>query len=176
MTFRGRAAWVVPALLTVAIVACSGAGFASFEKTATVNGQAARATFDLVIVDITILHGPLGIVLQTTPLPSTLASAWINNTPSAAKVNLSVVVENVGTVPAQNLTSGLSTSTIGFNPRCEVGTAMSPSAPNVPPTGVLAPGASLTTYWAFSAGQNLTACSGQAFFQFTIGFVATAGV
>jgi hypothetical protein len=173
---RGRAAWVVPALLTVSIVACSGAGFASFEKSATVNGQASRASFDLVIVQISILRGPLGIELQTTSLPATLASAWINNTPSAAKVNLSVVVENVGTVPAQNVTSGLSTSTIGYNPRCEVGTGMAPAAPNVPPTGVLAPGASLTTYWAFTAGQNLTACSGQTFFQFTIGFVADAGV
>ncbi len=176
MTLRGRAAWAVPALLTVVLVASTGAGFASFEKTATVNGQASRASFELVIVQISILRGPLGIILVTTPLPSTLASAWINNTPPNAKVNLSVVVENVGTVPAQNVTSGLTTSTVGYNPRCEVGTGMVPTAPNVPPTGVLAPGASLTTYWAFSSGENLTACYGQTFFQFTIGFVANAGV
>lgn len=168
-------AWVVPSLAAVVLIVASGVGFAAFVKQATVQGTADRASFGLLVTEIGIVTGPVGILLQTTPLPAMIASVWINNTGPGAKVNLSVIVENIGTVPASNVVSGIATNTIGFNPHCTFGTGMSAAALNVPPGGVLNPGESFTTYWTFQAGPNLSSCQDTPFFQFTIAFNANAG-
>lgn len=168
----GRA---LPTLVVAALIVGSGAGFASFVRTATVNGTATRASVGLLVTKVAIVTGPPDLVLATTHLPAPVVSVWINNTAPHGTVNLSVTVENVGTVPVQNVTSGLTTSTIGFSPVCVLGTQMSAAAPNVPAGGLLDPGASFVTYWTFLAGANLSTCAGHTFFQFTIVFNGQAG-
>jgi hypothetical protein len=174
MSIKGKQAWVVPALAACLLIISSGVGFAAFTSTATVHGTATRASFGLVITNVSRAAGEPWIVIHTTHLPATIVTVWINGTTQSSLTNVSVTVENIGTVPAQNIAYGFSTSLHGPS-SCSIGTYMYPSAPNVPDGAVLAPGASFPSYWEFQAGPHLSACAGAAFFSFTIAYTATAG-
>jgi hypothetical protein len=170
-----RASWLAPVVAAVLLVTVSSAGFAAFVRTATVNGDAERASFGLVVTEIAFVTDPVYPTLATSVLPAVTAMAWINNTVPNDVVNLSVVFENTGTAPVENVAPGLSTFTGGYAPGCDFRTTMTSAALNTPPGGTLGPGASFTTYWTFTAGPNLAACAGEPYFAFSITFTGTSG-
>lgn len=174
MRITRNKAWVAPALAACLLVVSSGVGFASFASSATVHGTASAASFGIVITSVTKVEGDPWIVINTTHLPATLVTVWVNGTTGGSLTNLSVTIENIGTVPAQNIAYAFSTSLHGPS-GCSVGTYMYPSETNVPDSGTLGPGASFASYWEFQAGPHLSTCAGAPFFAFTIAYTATGG-
>jgi hypothetical protein len=173
---RRTGVWLAPAVAAFLLITVSGAGFAAFERTATVNGVGERASFGLVVWSMAFVTDPVAPDLHTSLLPAVTASAWINDTYPRVVVNLSVVFQNTGTVAVQGVEPGLTTSTVGYAPLCALGTSMTAAGINTPPGDTLGPGASYTTYWTFTAGPNLSDCAGAPYFAFTITVTGTAGV
>ena len=169
-------AWATLSIAAGAILLSTGIGFAAFTATATVHGAASPASFGLVITSVTEAAGAPWVSIQTTHLPATTVSAWLNDTTVGSIVLLEVVIQNIGTVPANNIAFDFSTHLSGPS-TCSVGTFMYPTSTNVPAGATLPAGASFASYWHFEAGPDLSTCAGGVpYFGFTISYVATAGV
>jgi len=171
----GRSArWLAPAVAAAVLIVSSGVGFAAFSATATVNGTAHPASFGLVITSASLVGAPSFVLVKTTTLPSTAVQVWINNTPSNSVFNLSVIVKNIGSVPAQNVTWSFTTNTHG-PATCSVGAYTTVLTTNDPPGDTLGPGASYGTNWYLHSGLFPASCGGETWLSFTIVFTASAG-
>jgi len=174
MTRMRQRAWLAPAFAACLLVVTSGVGFAAFASSATVHGNASAGSFGLVVTSVARAQGDPWVVIDTTHLPATVVTAWVNGTTPGSLTNISVTIENIGTVPAHNIYFAFSTSVSGPS-GCTVGTYMYPSELNVPASGTLGPGDSFLSYWEFQAGPHLSACAGAPYFAFTIAYTASAG-
>ncbi|MGP8078083.1 MAG: hypothetical protein ACLQD8_01625 [Thermoplasmata archaeon] len=175
MSLGRHARWTVPAVVAVLLVVSSGVGFAAFAGSATVEAHASAASFGLVITSVGLVGGPAYVTVQTTVLPSPLVQAWINNTPPTTLFNISVVVKNIGSVPAQNV-AWVFTTTFHGPASCSVGAYGEVLEANDPPGDVLGPGASFTSYWGLHSGTLPPRCGGLVWATFTVTYTATAGV
>jgi hypothetical protein len=176
MVGRRWPAWATLAIAAGAILVTTGIGFAAFTTTATVHVTASPAAFGLVVTSVSEASGAPWVVIQTTSLPAPIVTVWVNDTTDNVRVDLKVVVKNIGTVPANDVVYVFSTSLSGPS-SCSNGTYMYPAGPNIPPGDTLAPGASFPSYWQFQAGSDLSDCAGGApYFHFTISWTASAGV
>jgi hypothetical protein len=172
----GRSArWMLPAVAATLLLVSSGIGFAAFAGTATVNGAAHPASFGLVITSASLIGAPSYVLVKTTALPSTAVQVWINNTPSLSVFNLSVIVKNIGSVPATDVAWSFTTNTHG-PATCSVGAYTNILTTNDPPGDMLGAGASYGTNWYLHSGQFPATCGGETWLTFTIAFTASAGM
>ncbi|HTW55636.1 MAG TPA: hypothetical protein VMG36_04215 [Thermoplasmata archaeon] len=162
------------AIAAGAILVTTGVGFAAFTATATVHGTATPASFGLVITSVSEAAGAPWVVITTTALPAPIVSVWVNDTSDSSRVDVKVVVQNIGSVPADDVAYAFSTSLSGPS-SCSNGTYMYPAATNIPAGDTLAPGASFPSYWEFQAGPDLSDCAGATYFHFTISWTANSG-
>jgi len=175
MVARRWPAWATLVIAAGAILVSTGAGFAAFTASATVHGTATPAAFGLVITSVSEAAGSPVVVIQTTALPAPTVTVWVNQTTDNSRVDVKVVVKNIGTVPADDVAYAFSTSLSGPS-SCSNGTYMYPAGPNIPAGDTLAPGASFPSFWEFQAGSDLTDCAGgPAYFHFTISWTANSG-
>ncbi|HTP56418.1 MAG TPA: hypothetical protein VML53_07170 [Thermoplasmata archaeon] len=172
---RVRGRWIAPAIAAAVILVSTGVGFAAFTGTATVNAQATAASFGLVVTSVTLVGAPSYVTLQTTALPSALVTAWLNNTPPDMTFNISVVVKNIGSVPATNVAWGFSTSFHG-PATCSVGAYSGVPAANDPAFDTLNPGVSFDSFWTLHSGNFPARCAGVEWASFTITYTGSAGV
>ncbi|MFY9717281.1 MAG: hypothetical protein WAK40_05035 [Thermoplasmata archaeon] len=170
-----NARWLLPAVAATILLVSSGIGFAAFSGTATVNGSAHPASFGLLITSASLIGAPTYVLVKTTVLPSTAVQVWINNTPALSVFNLSVIVKNIGSVPATNVAWSFTTYTHG-PATCSVGAYTNILTSNDPPGDMLGPGASYGTNWYLHSGSFPPSCGGDEWLSFTIAFTASAGM
>jgi len=172
-----RRAWIAPALAAAALLVSSGVGFASFTSSATVHASATPASIELVVTSVTLVAGPSYVTVQTTHLPAPIVQAWLNNTPPNTLFNLSVVIENVGTVPVQNIEWTFSPvfHAPPHGPSCYSGAYSGVPTGNYPPGDLLGPGASFDSFWWLHSGAFPTGCAGWTWATFTITYTGDAG-
>lgn len=174
MTLGRSARWLAPAVAAAILVVSTGVGFAAFSTSATVSGHSSAASFGLVITSAGLVGAPSFVVVKTTALPSDAVQIWINNTLPESTSNLSVVLKNIGSVPAQDVAWSFTTNTHGPS-TCSIGAYAYVTASNDPPGDMLGPGASYGTNWYLHSGTYPPSCAGQVWITFSIAFTASAG-
>jgi hypothetical protein len=174
MSVGHRARWMVPAVAAAVLVVSTGVGFAAFATSATIQGHATAASFGLVVTSVSLVGGPSYVTVATTALPASLVQAWINNTPPNTLFNISVVIKNIGSVPAQNVAWSFTTSFHG-PATCSVGAYSEVPVANDPAGDTLGPGDSFASFWILHSGSFPARCAGVDWASFTVSYSGTAG-
>ena len=175
---RDRVGWLVGIAAAAVVLSATGLGFSAFTASAVVNGSATPGSVDLLITNVSFTSlpdPPYGPYVQTSVLPASVATAWVNNTIAGTAYNITVIVENFGTVPIHHF-GFVVTSTVGGPSNCHVGATFSNAAINEPAGGNLAPGVPFTTYWTLNSGHFPVSCGGDTYLAFTIQFTGTASI
>ncbi len=175
MLRRHRIGWIVGLAVATVLVAGTGLGFSAFTATATVTGNASAASVDLVITSVDLTagsHFPYGPYVQTSPLPSSDATAWVNNTVPGEEYDLTIIVENIGSSPAYQF-GYVTTTTTGGPSDCHVAATFTNLVANSPPGDTLGPSVPFSTFWALYSGTFPLSCGGDTYLQFTIQFTGS---
>ncbi len=175
MRRRGGGRWVLALAAMLVLVMTGGIGYAAFTSTATINGTATSGTVDLVVTAMYLGVDPPGAYVQSNVLPATHVTAWVNNTAPSTDYNITIVVENIGTVPATGFNYIKTETTTGPSACHFFGSTFSDSALNRPPGDALAPGVPFATYWDLHAPAFSDSCGGEPYLTFSVTFTATAG-
>jgi hypothetical protein len=170
------ARWVPALGIVAALMATAGIGFSAFGSSAAVHGTATAGSIDLVITEVSAVADPdpAGVYVHTSALPSPLVHAWINNTIASSNYNVSIVVENLGTVPADDF-HFLTTVSTGGPSVCHIGATFTNSAIDAPASDSLVPGKPFTTYWTLHSAVFHASCGGDTYLGFSVTFTGTAG-
>ena len=176
MPRRQRIGWLVGIATAVVVLSAAGLGFSAFTASAAVAGTATAGSVDLLITEINftaLVDPPYGPYVATSVLPAAVATAWVNNTVPFTEYNLTIVVENFGTVPVHHF-GFVVISTVGGPSACHVGASFTNAAPNEPLGHTLAPRVPFSTVWTLNSGHST--CGGDTYLAFTIQFTGTAAV